>query len=581
MNFNTHEPIFSLTNKPKVSGNAAFRFSSASTELTGHADLNIGWSKFAMLSSFTYSDFGDLRMGRHGPDEYLRHSYVERQDTNDVIVENRDPRLQNPTSYSQINVMQKFRYRPNDRWKITYGFHYSTTSSYGRYDRHLRTRAGLPRYAEWDYGPQLWMMNNLDLLHSSETAIYSQMNIRLAHQMFEESRISRNLNDDVRNLQAEEVQAYSLNVDFKKNLGSKHQLFYGLEGIFNDVFSTGENENIRTGEKNESASRYPRANWASMGAYLTYRYKPSRKITLQGGARYNHFLLNADFDTTFYPFPFTEAKLNSGAVTGSAGVIYNPTEKWSLSLNFSTGFRSPNVDDIGKVFDSEPGFVVVPNPDLKAEYAYNGEIGVAKVFSKWLKVDATAYYTYLQNALVRRDFTFNRLDSLVYDGELSRVQAIQNAASAYVYGVQAGVEIKIPKGFALLSRFNYQKGVEELDDGSTSPLRHAGPWFGSTHLTYSYKTLKIDLYAEYNGEISNENLAQEEQSKEYIYAIDENGLPYSPSWYTLNLKLMYQFDKNAMITAGMENLTNQRYRTYSSGLVAPGLNFIISARVMF
>ena len=42
----------------------------------------------------------------------------------------------------------------------------------------------------------------------------------------------------------------------------------------------------------------------------------------------------------------------------------------------TTAFRAPNIDDIGKIFESEPGLVVVPNGKLKPEYAYGGELGV-------------------------------------------------------------------------------------------------------------------------------------------------------------------------------------------------------------
>lgn len=581
MNFKTREPQLSLEKKPKASGNGVFRFSSAATELTGHADINVGFKKFAFVTSVTYSDFGDLKMGSHGPEEYLRPTYVERVDTVDVVQENRDSKVQNPTSYSQINVMQKLRYKPSKYFDLNYTFHYSTTSSFDRYDRHLRERGGIPRYAEWKYGPQSWMMNLLDLLYSKETPIYSQLNIRLAHQQFKESRISRGFQEVIRTTQEELVDAYSLNVDFRKNLGQNHQFFYGLESVYNDVFSFGREENIETSERNNVVSRYPKSSWVSVGAYLTYRLKPVEQITLQGGIRYSHFVLSSTFDTTLFSLPFTKAKINDGAVTGSLGLVYNPTKKWSISLNGSTGFRSPNVDDVGKIFDSEPGSVVIPNPDLKAEYAFNGEIGIAKVFGNWLKIDLGAYYTYLQNALVRRAYMFEGQDSILYEGQLSQVQAVQNAAMAYVYGAQASVEVKLPKGFGVISRFNYQKGEEELDNGTTSSLRHAGPWFGSTHVTFSYKSLLVDLYAIYNGAISNENLALSEQAKDFLYAQDENGLPYSPSWYTLNLKLMYQFDKHVLVSTGLENLTDRRYRSYSSGIAAPGINFILSVRAMF
>ena len=94
---------------------------------------------------------------------------------------------------------------------------------------------------------------------------------------------------------------------------------------------------------------------------------------LQVGMRYNSFGLDADFrnNAGFYPFPFEKSSNNEGAFTASAGWVYHPTDTWTMHVNASTGFRAPNVDDIGKVFDSEPGTVMVPNPELRAEYAYN------------------------------------------------------------------------------------------------------------------------------------------------------------------------------------------------------------------
>lgn len=581
MNFQTLTPQFALAGKPLMSGKAAARYASANGEQTGHFDLNAGWKKWAMVTSFSHNDFGDLRMGANGPDEYLRPVYVQRQNDTDVVIANEDPLVQRPTGYSQINMMQKLRYKPNEKWDFNYGLHYSTTTDYSRYDRLVRYRNGRPRSAEWYYGPQKWLMNNLSIAHNGPNNLYDQATLRLAYQFFEESRIDRDLNDTERRRRLEEVRAYSANLDFFKTLGMKQKLFYGLEVVYNDVNSFGTDEDISTGIVVPGPARYPRAGWASYAACATYQYNISNKFLLQAGARYNQFALNATFDTTFFPFPYTRADINNGALTGSLGFVYDPTESWSLSANVSTGFRSPNVDDSGKVFDSEPGSVIVPNPNLNAEYAYNAEFDIAKVFGKKVKIDLTGYYTILQNALVRRNFTLNGLDSIVYDGELSRVLAIQNAAKATVYGVQANIEVKLPAGFGITSRFNYQHGEEELDDGSTSPLRHAAPWFGATHLTYNAYPLSMSFYAMYNGEVAFEDLPQEEQGKDFIYAIDVNGNPYAPAWYTLNFKAMYQFTDHLSVSGGVENLTDQRYRPYSSGIVAPGRNFILSLRANF
>jgi hemoglobin/transferrin/lactoferrin receptor protein len=582
MSFQTITPQFTTEEKPFVSGSAFTRYSSANNEKTGHFDVNLGWKKWASVTGISYNDFGDLKMGSHGPDEYLRPFYVQRQNGVDVLVTNGDPLVQIPSAYSQINLMQKVRFSPNKKWDFQYGFHFSETSSYSRYDRLIRyNNAGLPRHAEFDYGPQKWIMNNLSISNMQATKAYDELSIRMAHQFFEESRISRNMNNPNRATRIEKVNAISVNADFTKKTSGNNAVFYGVEFVTNDVDSEGINENIVAGTSQAAPARYPQSKWNSYGIYINDQYKFSDKMLLQSGLRYNQFVLNADFDTTFYPFPFTEAKINDGALTGSLGLVYRPTAKWVISSNFATAFRSPNVDDLGKVFDSEPGSVVVPNPDLKAEYAYNLDLNIAKLFGKNVKVDVSGYYTLLDNAMVRRDFTLNGETEIVYDGELSNVQAIQNAANAKVYGIQAGIEVKSVSGFYFQVDLNFQKGEEELDNGDKSPSRHAAPFFGVGRLGYSNSKLDLQLNAQFSDEVSYDNLAEEERGKPEIYAIDGNGNPYSPSWYTLNLKSMYKLTENFTVTVGLENITDQRYRPYSSGIVAPGKNFILALRAKF
>lgn len=582
MSFQTVKPKFSADENTSVSGNVFSRFSSANDEKTGHFDVQLGWKKWASYTSISYNDFGDLRMGTHGPNEYLKTYYVVPNfDGSDEVLTNENALVQKPSAYTQYNVTQKVRFAPNENWDFQYGFHYSETSDYSRYDRHLRMRNGLPRYAQFDYGPQKWMMNVLEISNFAKSKIYDEMVIRFAYQNFEESRISRNLNNTNREIRIEKVDAYSFNIDFNKKIGTKNKLFYGVEYVFDKVNSEGIDEDITTGVQVEGPARYPQADWQSIGIYLNDQYTITDKVLLSAGLRYNQYILNAEFDTTFYPFPFTEAKLNDGALTGSFGVVYKPSNSWVLSSNVSTAFRSPNVDDVGKVFDSEPGSVVVPNPNLKAEYAYNVDFNIAKVFGSNFKLDLSTYYTWLEDALVRRDYTLNGSSQIMYDGELSQVQAIQNAAKATVYGVQFGVEAKLSKDFVFSTDLNFQNGEEELDNGEKSPSRHAAPFFGVSRLTFTHEKLELQLYTQFSAKKAYKDLPEEERGKPEIYAIDGNGNPYSPGWYTLNLKTDYKFNKMFNVTAGLENITDQRYRPYSSGLVAPGRNFIVGVRAKF
>lgn len=583
MAFHTLTPQLSLTGKPLVTGKAAVRYSSANSERTAHADVNAGWKKWSLLSSFTAWDFDHLKQGNKGPGDYVKQVHVRRQNETDIIVDQEDPLIQVPTAYSQINTMQKARFKPNDRWDLQYGFHYSTTSAYGRYDRHNRFRNGAPRYAEWNYGPQSWMMNNFSVDHRGINSAFDQVTLRLAQQRFKESRIDRNLNSDERQTQTEGVDAYSVNVDLVKSAGQDGKIFYGVEYVKNEVTSTGVRTNINDGSNQTGPSRYPQSTWTSTAIYAIGELRASDKLMLQGGLRYNSFGLDADFTNNldFYPFPFSTAELNDASLTWSAGSVYNATGEMAVRFNVGTAFRSPNVDDLGKVFDSEPGSVVIPNPNLRAEYAYNADIGIAHIFHDVVKLDITGYYTLLKNALVRRDFQLNGQDSILYNGELSSVQAIQNAAVANVYGLQLGLEVDLPSGFSFLTDLNYQVGEEELDDGSTSPSRHAAPLFGSSRLRFRKEKLTAELNVIYQGEKKFEDMPEEERGKDEIYAKDIDGNNYAPSWYTLNFRLMYALWDQLHINAGIENIADQRYRPYSSGISGPGRNFVLSLALKF
>ncbi len=581
MSFRTLTPEFSTTDPLTVGGSATLRASTTNNEKTGHLDLSVGGEKWALASSISAFDYGHLQQGSNGPDDYLKPFHVKTEAGNDQIIEQDNRLLQVPSAYSQINLMQKLRYKPSNRWEFNYGLHYSETSSYGRYDRHNRLQDGQPRYAEWKYGPQKWIMNHLKINHTKDVVLFNQVNLSLARQDFEESRISRDFNSTNREIRIEEVDAYSANLDFMKLTGDKNTLFYGFEYVLNDVHSTGINKQINTNIRQLGPSRYPQANWQSMAVYASDEYEYSKKLTLQAGLRYNQVIVDAEFDNEFYPFPFQEASVNNGSLTGSIGAIYKPDPSWIFSTNLSTAFRAPNVDDIGKIFDSEPGMVVVPNPNLHAEYAYNADLGIAHTFGDLLKMDLTGYYTQLNNALVRRDFTLNGADSLIYDGEMSKIQALQNAAEAHVYGVQAGIELKLNHGVSLSSDFNFQKGEEEMDDGSASPSRHAAPWFGVTRVNFEMNKMKLELNTFYQGEKKHSELSVSERGKTEIYALDENGNTYAPGWYTLNLKAMYQLSEELLASAGLENITDQRYRPYSSGISGPGRNFIMSLKLIF
>ncbi|HLV13655.1 MAG TPA: TonB-dependent receptor [Xanthomarina sp.] len=579
MSFYTKTPQVSYSDRIYTSAQAVTRYATANNEKTGHLDVNIGLEKWAFLSSVSYSNFDDLRMGSHGPENYLRPEYVISTNGEDQIVPNANPKIQKPTGYKQVNLMQKVRFVPQENLDFDLGLIYTSTSDFSRYDRLIRYKKDQLRSAEWYYGPQQWFMGNLKLTKvSSSSNLYDKIQTSLAYQNFKESRNDRDYQKVYRNTNEESVDAYSFNADFEKLLSPKSEVFYGVEYVYNKVNSSGNILNIETNETQPTVSRYPNgANWQSIAAYSSIKFKPSDKFIFQSGLRYNQIVMEADFteNNQYLHLPFNKTKLNFGALTGSAGISWLPNNIMQWKFNLSTAFRAPNIDDIGKVFDSEPGAVVVPNPDLKAEYAYGGELGLTLNFDAKVMVDIATYYTFLDQALVRKDYQINGETEIMYSGEPSKVQAVQNASEAKIYGFEAGLQINVSKQLKLKSQYNVTGGTED-DNGKEIPVRHVAPNFGNTHFIWKNDKFLLDAFAEYNSELSFYQMAPSEQSKDYMYAIDKNGNPYAPSWFTLNFRSQYQLTKAATITASLENITDQRYKTYSSGIASPGRNLIIS-----
>ena len=89
-------------------------------------------------------------------------------------------------------------------------------------------------------------------------------------------------------------------------------------------------------------------------------------------------ILNANFqDTETYTIFLSEHSVRNDAITGSLGLFHQLQKGWE-GASISSGFRSPNVDDVTKVF-AKSGTVTVPNKDLTPEYSYNAGLQLVKM----------------------------------------------------------------------------------------------------------------------------------------------------------------------------------------------------------
>lgn len=571
--------------KLKVKGNAQIRFSSVNKELMSHFDVNFSGKKWAALTSFTVADVGDLSQGKKVnpynkayPNQFDASFYVERFNDKDSMVKNTSPEIQKRTDFRQYNFMQKFVFDGGKGITHRLNFYATTTSKVNRYDRLTEMSGQNPKFADWYYGPEKWGMLNYQLEVSRKTAVYDNLMVTLAGQHYQESRNSRRFQNSSLKSQIEKVDGISLNIDAIKKGNNGSYLQYGVEGIYNKVGSTAYSQNILTQVEKPADTRYPDggANMSWFSGYLTGQMILGERFIFQAGGRASYNSLNATFkNKDFFPFPFDNTTQQSFGFVANGSISYVTPKNLRLSALYSSGYRVPNVDDMTKVFESAGGQLIVPNPNLKPEYAHNGEFSFSKIFGKSLKLEANLYYTKLTNAITLGKGQLNGQDSVMYDGTKSGVFTSVNKDKAYIYGAYVGLSAKIVKHVWLTGAWNYTYGRIPTDT-TAYPLDHIPPIFGKLGLSYNDGRWQADFYTLFNGWKfkSQYNLVGEDN---FQYATP-NG---TPAWYTLNFKAGFPIDKYLRVLWGVENILDTNYRIFSSGVSAPGRNVFVSFRAEF
>lgn len=603
--------IHLITKSPVLSGNKTFlttgsalsRYSSANNEKTIHADASLGGKKFAWFQAYNFSDFGDMKMGNNYPDKYpdfgRRSTYVGKIGGLDSLLINPDDRVQKYSGYRQWDITQKFLLKQNANISHAINLQLSNTNNVPRYDRLQDTRNGTLRYAEWYYGPQKRLLGAYEI-NIARLGFVDELKANINYQNIEESRQTRDYKRyDRFDSRVEKVKVFGATVSGRKLIGN-NEITAGIDVQLNDVKSAATRKNLNSGEIMALDSRYPdgKNKMNNAGVYVQHVYKFSaEKLVLNDGLRVQAVSLKSNIkDNSFFHLPDTSVKQNYIAVTGNIGLVYTPHKSTTLKVSLSSGFRAPNIDDLAKIFESSTAVqqVVIPNANIKPEYTYNLDLTVIQQLAGQVTLELTGYYTLFRNALIKAPFKLNGQDSILYNGVKSQVLASQNVNRATLYGLSAGLNALICKGFTFTTTLSYSYGrfktnaakpssvYEKQANGryllvqrqvSSKPLDHIPPIFGRTTFTWQHEKFNTELYFLYNGwKRLDQYNSDGEDNAQYSTA---DGMP---AWITANFKGSVPLVRNLQLQAGIENILDINYRYFASGFSAPGRNFIIALR---
>ena len=530
------------------------RYSTVNNGVALYFDHSWGNKKWGFLQSINVRRFGNLKMGKR-----RYHGYTDWGKEDHIVNVNE----QLKTAYDQVDFMQKIRLDASENLSFKINLQVSSTTNLNRFDQLNDLSNSQPKFEEWYYGPQKRLLLSLGAEHQRKRLFYDSFNNTISYQQLKESRNSQKYGEELiqRN---EDVLVFSNTTDFIKKW-KYNVINYGIDLQHNIVHSSATKG---------YATRYADGgnSMSSLSVYSQYKTPISKQMNFFTGARFSTIVLNANFNTNHsLGLPVSSIQINNDALTTSFGLKWRINKSWESSLVLSTGFRSPNIDDVTKVFEKS-GKLTVPNENLTPEKSKNIELTLYKTLGKSY-ISTTAYYTLLDDAILKKPFYLNGEDSLWYDGDYLPIYANTNTQTANLYGFNAKTYLYINKEWSSTHTLSYTYG---WDVSSSVPLDHIPPLYGKSQLNWAKNKHSFGLFVLYNSWKKDEEYGSGSSDN-----LDEATIDGTPSWWTLNLCFSADIGAKLIAQVNLENILDVHYKTFSSGISAPGKNLILSLKSEF
>jgi iron complex outermembrane receptor protein len=217
-----------------------------------------------------------------------------------------------------------------------------------------------------------------------------------------------------------------------------------------------------------------RRNYGNIGVYVEAIYKPTRRISITGGFRYDY--------STLY----------GSSYTPRLSAVFVPVENLTLKALFGTGFRGPTAWEVYSTTATR-----VPNPGLTPERMISGELGASYLLLKRFAVGMEAYFNQIYGLIVDDvPTTMERAPGKFYNQN-------RNAGDAQIVGIEATTELRFSRQVRVNANYTFNWGRYNNLQGtlvSSVPVLDSDriPNIARHHLNggvtvYPYRTLSLNL----------------------------------------------------------------------------------------
>jgi hemoglobin/transferrin/lactoferrin receptor protein len=521
LNILSQDPEFSPV-KNEWRCRMAANYVTGNMEKTVRGEALYSGKKLAMIAGISKKNFGDLIGG----------------DTTGK---------QSPSGYDEWSFDFKTKYLLKPHMQLILATQFLRQQSVPVYHK-----LQLENFAINEMDPQQRLLSYARLQVHGRSRLVRELEATLSFQQQTEGRNSRKNGSSILRSERDNTNTAGFTIDMFSDINKIWTANSGIELYHDRVSSSRKDVSIQNGATVQNRGLYPDGSrYGNYSLYTLHHFRFGKWIA-DAGLRLNTFSIQVTDSS------LGRVRINPSAIVGNAALMYQLNNGQTIYAAFSSGFRAPNIDDMGTLGIVDFRYEV-PASGLKPEQSQHTEIGY-KFKSRYFSGTTAFYYMHLSNLITRVKMEGQTISGYpVYQKE--------NTEAAYIKGIETEFEYRISKQFNLNAGIAYTYG---LSLSKNEPLRRIPPFNG--RLMASYRDKKWFAAAVFQFAAKQSRLAQGDK--------DDNRIPAggTPGWQVVNLYGGYQF-LWLRINAGMQNLLNSDYRTHGSGINGVGRSGWISLQI--
>lgn len=379
-------------------------------------------------------------------------------------------------------------------------------------------------------------------------------------------------------LERDRVLGYQLGSMVNIGLWRDAALDVGVQATLERIGSGTEDRDTERGVVSRERGRYlDGSTYDSAAVFALYTQPLGARFLVQAGARATWVGATAGVDPLFDAQ--AQQRLDRSFVGESLtlGTRFELTPQLAWLLNVLSGFRAPNLEDFQTFGGGARGFSI-PNPILHAERSWTAETGL-KWGSRELQASVFTYATLLTDLIVRVPSTFQGMSEVEGEPVLRR----ENASHGYLFGAEAELLAQLGYGWfgALRASGVWGETVRPNDAGRSlrEPATKVPGPLAALRVGYTAGDQGMFFaHADLQAQLPQSRLSESDRLDVRLCENGPDQCEKVPGYVDISVRAGLRLLTRLTLTLAFDNVFDAAYKTYASGVYAPGRNFILSVR---